>query len=146
MLKSGCKFLDIWKGTLMGRCSIMYILVNLARWCTCHFIGCHGVLPEEWSCKRRRVNAGCEVQVGFISVAMSQSELLQKEVFLVEKVDAQAKETMGHLKAVTFLRPTAENIQHLKRHLHNPRFGEYHLCRSERPFFPYITMSLWFLK
>jgi vacuolar protein sorting-associated protein 45 len=72
-------------------------------------------------------------QVGIISVAMSQSELLQKEVFLVEKVDAQAKETMGHLKAVAFLRPTAENIQHLKRHLNNARFGEYHLCRSALP-------------
>lgn len=59
---------------------------------------------------------------------MSQSELLQKEVFLVEKVDAQAKEAMGHLKAVAFLRPTVENIQHLKRHLNNARFGEYHLC------------------
>jgi len=68
--------------------------------------------------------------VGIISVAMSQSELLQKEVFLVEKVDAQAKETMGHLKAVAFLRPTAENIQHLKRHLNNARFGEYHLFFS----------------
>jgi vacuolar protein sorting-associated protein 45 len=67
--------------------------------------------------------------VGIISVAMSQSELLQKEVFLVEKVDAQSKDAMGHLKAVTFLRPTAENIQHLKRHLTNPKFGEYHLCR-----------------
>lgn len=60
---------------------------------------------------------------------MSQSELLQKEVFLVEKVDAQAKEAMGHLKAVAFLRPTVENIQHLKRHLNNARFGEYHLCK-----------------
>lgn len=68
--------------------------------------------------------------VGIISVAMSQSELLQKEVFLVEKVDAQAKEAMGHLKAVTFLRPTVENIQHLKRHLNNARFGEYHLFFS----------------
>jgi len=68
--------------------------------------------------------------VGIISVAMSQSELLQKEVFLVEKVDAQSKDAMGHLKAVTFLRPTAENIQHLKRHLTNPKFGEYHLFFS----------------
>lgn len=68
--------------------------------------------------------------VGIVSVAMSQSELLQKEVFLVEKVDAQAKEAMGHLKAVTFLRPTVENIQHLKRHLNSPRFGEYHLFFS----------------
>ncbi|GLJ21482.1 hypothetical protein SUGI_0396700 [Cryptomeria japonica] len=37
---------------------------------------------------------------------------------------------MTHLKAVCFLRPTTENIQHLKRHLNFPRFGEYHLYFS----------------
>ncbi|KAL2622932.1 hypothetical protein R1flu_003137 [Riccia fluitans] len=68
--------------------------------------------------------------VGIMSVALSQSELLQKEVFLVEKVDAQAKEVMTHLKAVAFLRPTGENINHLKRHLTSPRFGEFHLFFS----------------
>lgn len=68
--------------------------------------------------------------VSIISVAFSQSELLQKEVFLVETVDSLSKEVMTHLKAVCFLRPTAENIQHLKRHLSNPRFGEYHLYFS----------------
>lgn len=60
----------------------------------------------------------------------SQSELLQKEVFLVELVDSiyKSKESMSHLKAVYFLRPSSENIQHLRRQLANPRFGEYHLC------------------
>ncbi|CAM6095667.1 unnamed protein product [Calypogeia fissa] len=68
--------------------------------------------------------------VGIASVATSQSELLQKEVFLVEKVDAPAREVMTHLKAVAFLRPTWENIQHLKRHLISPRFGEFHIFFS----------------
>eukprot|EP00250_Pteridium_aquilinum_P035063 c8549_g1_i1 orf=81-1778(+) len=68
--------------------------------------------------------------VSIISVVFSQSELLQKEVFLVETVESAAKESMTHLKAVCFLRPTAENIQHLKRVLNNPRFGEYHLYFS----------------
>ncbi|KAJ7561819.1 hypothetical protein O6H91_03G042600 [Diphasiastrum complanatum] len=68
--------------------------------------------------------------VAFVSVAMSQSELLQKEVFLVEKVDSGAKELMTHLKAVCFLRPTLENIQYVKSHLSSPRFGEYHLYFS----------------
>lgn len=68
------------------------------------------------------------LQVGIVSVALSQSELLQKEVFLVEKVDAPAREVMTHLKAVAFVRPTYENIQHLKRHLTSPRFGEFHIC------------------
>ncbi|XP_073103384.1 vacuolar protein sorting-associated protein 45 homolog isoform X2 [Elaeis guineensis] len=68
--------------------------------------------------------------VSIVSVAYSQSELLQKEVFLVELVDSMSKEPMAHLKAVYFLRPTSENIQKLRRQLANPRFGEYHLFFS----------------
>lgn len=70
--------------------------------------------------------------MSIVSVAYSQSELLQKEVFLVEFVDtiSNSKESMSHLKAVFFIRPTSENIQHLRRQLANPRFGEYHLCKS----------------
>lgn len=65
-----------------------------------------------------------------MSVVYSQSELLQKEVFLVELVDSisMSKEPMSHLKAVYFLRPTSENIQLVRRQLTSPRFGEYHLC------------------
>ncbi|GJT90757.1 vacuolar protein sorting-associated protein 45 [Tanacetum coccineum] len=71
-------------------------------------------------------------EVSAVSVVYSQSELLQKEVFLVELVDAisMSKESMSHLKAVYFLRPTSENIQHLKRQLAKPRFGEYNLFFS----------------
>ncbi|OAY23561.1 vacuolar protein sorting-associated protein 45 homolog isoform X1 [Manihot esculenta] len=70
--------------------------------------------------------------VSILSVVYSQSELLQKEVFLVELVDSisKSKESMSHLKAVYFLRPTSENIQHLRQQLANSRFGEYHLFFS----------------
>ncbi|KAG2665696.1 hypothetical protein I3760_15G020700 [Carya illinoinensis] len=72
------------------------------------------------------------MKVSIVSVAYSQSEILQKEVFLVELVDSISKsnESMSHLKAVFFLRPTSENIQHLRRQLASPRFGEYHLFFS----------------
>lgn len=72
-----------------------------------------------------------ELQVSIVSVVYSQSELLQKEVFLVELVDSisMSKESMSHLKAIYFIRPTSENIQHLRRQLASPRFGEYHLCK-----------------
>jgi len=71
------------------------------------------------------------LQVSIVSVVYSQSELLQKEVFLVELVDSISKssEPMSHLKAIYFLRPTSENIQYMRRQLSSPRFGEYHLCR-----------------
>ncbi|KAK8931383.1 hypothetical protein KSP39_PZI016156 [Platanthera zijinensis] len=68
--------------------------------------------------------------VNIVSVAYSQSELLQKEVFLVELVDSMSKESMAHMKTIYFLRPTSENIQNLRHHLANPRFGEYHLFFS----------------
>ncbi|XP_020579471.1 vacuolar protein sorting-associated protein 45 homolog [Phalaenopsis equestris] len=68
--------------------------------------------------------------VSIVSVVYSQSELLQKEVFLVELVDSMSKEPMTHLKAVYFLRPTSDNIQNLRRQLAVPRFGEYHLFFS----------------
>lgn len=70
--------------------------------------------------------------VSVVSVVYSQSELLKKEVFLVEMVDSVSKsrEAMSHLKAVCFLRPTSENVQHLRRQLASPRFGEYHLFFS----------------
>ncbi|KAM7518723.1 hypothetical protein LguiB_017685 [Lonicera macranthoides] len=70
--------------------------------------------------------------VSIVSVVYSQSELLQKEVFLVELIDSisKSKEPMSHLKAVYFLRPTSTNIQLLKRQLASPRFGEYHLFFS----------------
>uniref|UniRef100_A0A2P2KR14 Vacuolar protein sorting-associated protein 45-like protein n=3 Tax=Rhizophora mucronata TaxID=61149 RepID=A0A2P2KR14_RHIMU len=70
--------------------------------------------------------------VSIVSVVYSQSELLQKEVFLVEFVDSisKSRESMSHLKAVYFLRPMSENIQQLRRQLASPRFGEYHLFFS----------------
>ncbi|XP_004290560.1 PREDICTED: vacuolar protein sorting-associated protein 45 homolog [Fragaria vesca subsp. vesca] len=70
--------------------------------------------------------------VSIVSVAYSQSELLQKEVFLVELVDSisKSREAMSHLKAIYFVAPTSDNIKILKRHLATPRFGEYHLFFS----------------
>ncbi|CAA0812912.1 Vacuolar protein sorting-associated protein 45 homolog [Striga hermonthica] len=70
--------------------------------------------------------------VSIVSVVYSQSDLLQKEVFLVELIDStsMSKEPMSHLKAVYFLRPTSDNIQLMRRQLAAPRFGEYHLFFS----------------
>uniref|UniRef100_A0A0D3CW58 Sec1 family protein n=1 Tax=Brassica oleracea var. oleracea TaxID=109376 RepID=A0A0D3CW58_BRAOL len=70
--------------------------------------------------------------VSNVSIVYSQSELLQKEVFLVEMIDSisVSKESMSHLKAVYFIRPTSENVQKLRYQLANPRFGEHHLFFS----------------
>ncbi|CAN6244201.1 unnamed protein product [Urochloa humidicola] len=70
--------------------------------------------------------------VSMVSVVYSQSDLLRKEVFLVETMDnaSSSRESMAHLKAVYFLRPSADNVQKLRRHLAMPRFAEYHLFFS----------------
>eukprot|EP00850_Spirogloea_muscicola_P015858 SM000125S26063 [mRNA] locus=s125:179653:184533:+ [translate_table: standard] len=70
--------------------------------------------------------------LGIVSLALSQSDILHKEVFLVEPVGdaAASREPQRHLRAVAFLRPSPENVDHLRRHLRRPRFGEYHLFFS----------------
>ena len=40
----------------------------------------------------------------------SQSEILQKEVYLFELISNHGRETMKHLNAICFLRPTQVNI------------------------------------
>lgn len=89
-------------------------------------LGCHWINVDS-------TNLYCCEQVSIVSVVYSQSDLLKKEVFLVELIDSisKSKESMSHLKAVYFLRPTPENIQRLRRQLANPRFGEYHLCKLQ---------------
>ena len=39
----------------------------------------------------------------------AQSEILQKEVFLFERLDSQGREPMKHLKAIVFTRPKKVN-------------------------------------
>lgn len=45
-------------------------------------------------------------QPGAVSMVYTQSEILQKEVYLFERIDSPGREPMKHLKAVCFLRPT----------------------------------------
>lgn len=65
--------------------------------------------------------------VGIISMVFSQSEILEHEVFLVERIDAEQHEKMRHLNAVCFLRPTNQNFIYLSRELKSPKYNEYHL-------------------
>jgi vacuolar protein sorting-associated protein 45 len=58
----------------------------------------------------------------------SQTEILERDVFLVERLDqTRSHEPMHHLKAAAFIRPTAANFALLRRELAEPKFGEYHL-------------------
>ena len=59
----------------------------------------------------------------------AQSEILQKQVFLFEHIDAGGQKTLKHLNAICFLRPVEENIQILERELHEPKYGSYYICK-----------------
>uniref|UniRef100_A0A8C4X1R7 Vacuolar protein sorting-associated protein 45 n=1 Tax=Eptatretus burgeri TaxID=7764 RepID=A0A8C4X1R7_EPTBU len=60
-----------------------------------------------------------------VSVAFAQSELLQKEVYLFEHLGVGSRDSMQHLRAICFLRPTQENIDLLCRELQHPKYGAY---------------------
>lgn len=78
-----------------------------------------------------------------ISLVYSQSQLLERDVFLVERLEAsatppiaspesnhpevQAPERLKHLNAVCFLRPSDRNFVLLTQVLKMPVFREYHL-------------------
>lgn len=67
-----------------------------------------------------------QVTTQVVAMVYSQSQILEKEVYLVERLDAN-HEPMQHLKAVCFIRPTRDNIRILSAEVAQPRFAEYHI-------------------
>ncbi|KAG4077227.1 hypothetical protein HA402_005282 [Bradysia odoriphaga] len=66
-----------------------------------------------------------------ISMAFSQSDMMQKEVYLFERLDtAHSNERLKHLKAIVFIRPTKNNIALLCNELRSPRYGSYYIYFS----------------
>ncbi|ORY44141.1 Sec1 family protein [Rhizoclosmatium globosum] len=65
-----------------------------------------------------------------VSTVATQSQLLAREVYLIDKIGGDAKEKMKHLKCVAFVRPSPESIQALVEELRDPRFGDYYLCNA----------------
>ncbi|CAD7963568.1 unnamed protein product [Amoebophrya sp. A120] len=67
---------------------------------------------------------------GIMSMVYSQSQILEKEVFLVEKIETESAsgESAGrHLTAVFFIRPTDKNFMLLTKQLKLQRYKSYHL-------------------
>lgn len=65
--------------------------------------------------------------VGIISMVFSQTDIIQHEVFLIERIDGEEHEKMRHLNAVCFLRPTNQNFIALSKELKSPKYNEYHI-------------------
>lgn len=51
-----------------------------------------------------------------MSMVFAHSEMLQKEVYLIERVEQKAREAMTHLKAVVFIRPTTVRLGSVQGH------------------------------
>lgn len=62
-----------------------------------------------------------------ISSVYTMSALLNKEVFLVDKITNSQREKMSCFKCICVLRPTAVNVDELCEELKHPKYAEYHL-------------------
>uniref|UniRef100_A0A6B2ELS1 Vacuolar protein sorting-associated protein 45 n=1 Tax=Phlebotomus kandelakii TaxID=1109342 RepID=A0A6B2ELS1_9DIPT len=66
-----------------------------------------------------------------VSMAFSQSDMLQKDVFLFERIDSpRSSERLKHLKCIVFLRPNKNNIALLSHELRSPKYGSYYVYFS----------------
>lgn len=63
-----------------------------------------------------------KISIGIISLICSQSQILQKDVYLIERIEQKQKEKMIHLKAIYFIRPTFSNMEMLEEELKDPRY------------------------
>ena len=71
-----------------------------------------------------------EETLNFVSLVITQSQVLQQQVFLFEKLENFQRDEMRHLRCICFIRPTAHNIDSLSSELANPKYGEYFLFFS----------------
>ncbi|KAK3333305.1 Sec1-like protein [Cercophora scortea] len=66
----------------------------------------------------------------FISTAVTQSALLNQEVYLTDRLDNPNRDKMRHLRCLCFVRPHPDSIGLLIDELRDPKYGEYHLFFS----------------
>lgn len=63
-------------------------------------------------------------------MAFSQSDMLQREVYLFERIDSgRSNERLKYLKCIVFIRHTKQNIQLLANELRNPKYSAYFICK-----------------
>ena len=65
--------------------------------------------------------------VSIISTAVTQSSLLNHEIYLIDRLDNTGREKMRHLRCICLIRPSPETIQLLIDELRDPKYGEYYL-------------------
>ncbi|KAL5966058.1 Vacuolar protein sorting-associated protein 45 [Taenia solium] len=64
-----------------------------------------------------------------LSVTMAFSEIMEKDIFLVERIKS-SRESLNHLTGVYFVRPTSENVTLISQELKSPKYASYFLFFS----------------
>lgn len=65
--------------------------------------------------------------ISIVSTSITQSALLDYEIYLIDRLDNAAREKMRHLRCICLVRPSSETIQLLIDELRDPKYGEYYL-------------------
>ncbi len=73
---------------------------------------------------------------GIISSVVSQSYLLEHEVYLTDYLSNDNRERLGSLKCIVFVRATSTSIDLLAKELSEPRYSEYYICMRSNPSSP----------
>ena len=64
---------------------------------------------------------------GILTLSMPMHELLEHDVVHVAAIDEASDESLQHMKALVWLRPTPDSLRALRKELEAPKYGEYHL-------------------
>ncbi|RCI10954.1 hypothetical protein L249_5379 [Ophiocordyceps polyrhachis-furcata BCC 54312] len=65
--------------------------------------------------------------VSIVSTAVTQSSLLNNEIYLVDRLDNLSRDKMRHLCCLCIVRPSPGSIQMLIDELRDPKYGQYNL-------------------
>lgn len=68
--------------------------------------------------------------INIVSTSITQSALLNHEVYLIDRLSNPSREKMRHLRCLCFVRPSPDSIQHLIDELRDPKYGEYNVYFS----------------
>ena len=65
-----------------------------------------------------------------ISVVYTQTQLLERGVFLVDLITNGLRKAMPSMKAIIFVRPTSESLRAVTEEVHTGRYSTYSICFS----------------
>ncbi|TIA79440.1 hypothetical protein E3P98_03289 [Wallemia ichthyophaga] len=68
--------------------------------------------------------------ISYISSITSQTNILNKEIYLIDKIGNRNRQRISHLKCIVFVTPTAQSIDNLCLELSNPLYSQYYLYFS----------------